>query len=98
MDDLDYHLPAWLDSNSVFRPAEPTPVSRAEFQSMVQRIYQLRTRGLIHFLDNHVSRSEAGDYLLIGPCTLSREGRAALTRDRQLGPRPPGRRPRTSLP
>jgi hypothetical protein len=33
MDDLDYHLLAWLeDGHSVFRPAERTEASRQEFQ------------------------------------------------------------------
>jgi hypothetical protein len=89
VDDLDYHLLTWLEGQSVFRPAEPTDASRVAFQATALRLFALRDRGLIHFLDSHTSRSESGDYLLIGPCTLSAEGRAALIRDRQLGPRNP---------
>jgi hypothetical protein len=48
-------------------------------------------RGLIHVAAAHISRTEAGDYLLIGPCTLSADGRAAPANDRRLGPRPPNR-------
>lgn len=92
MDDLDYHLLAGLEQgHAVFRPAERTEASRQEFQRIAQRIFDLRTRGLIDFRDNHVSRAESGEYLVIGPCHLSVEGHAALTRDRRLGTRPPRR-------
>ena len=90
MDDVDYHLLAWLEQgHSVFRPAERTDASRQAFQGLVGRIFLLRARGYIHFHENHVSRTEASEYLMIGPCTLSAEGRAALGTDRRLGPRPP---------
>jgi hypothetical protein len=90
VDDLDYHLLAWLeDGHAVFRPAERTEASRQEFQRVAQRIFDLRARSLIDFRDNHVSRAESGDYLVIGPCHLSTEGRAALVRDRRPGARPP---------
>ena len=90
MDDVDYHLLASLEQeHSVFRPAERTEASRQEFQRIAERVFALRSRGYIHFHPNHVSRTEAGEYLLIGPCTLAAEGRAALGRDRQLGERLP---------
>lgn len=90
MDDIDYHLLSWLEQgHSVFRPAERTEKSRQDFQALAERIAGLRGRGFIHYLDNHISKTESGEYLLIGPCTLLAEGRAALKRDRDLGSRPP---------
>lgn len=92
MDDLDYHLLAWVEQgHTVFRPAERTEASRDEFQGITQRIFDLRTRGHLRFQDSHVSRAESGHYLMIGPCSLTPEGAAALARDRRLGPRAPGR-------
>jgi hypothetical protein len=90
VDDLDYHLLAWLEQgHTVFRPAERTEASRQEFQRIALRIFDLRARGFIHFRDNHVSRAESGDYLVIGPCRLSTDGQAALVHDRRLGTRSP---------
>ncbi len=97
MDDLDYELLAWLErGNSVFSPVEPTDESRREFQDTARRILQLRERGMLQVAATHVSQTESGEYMLIGPCALSAEGRASLAKDRRLGPRPP--RPNRRVP
>ena len=99
LDDVDYHLFAWIEQgHSASRPAERTDASCQVFQAVAGRIFLLRARDYIHFHQNHVSRTEAGDYLLIGPCTLPAEGRAALARDRRLGARPPLRWDHVELP
>ena len=98
MDEVDYHLLSWLEQGNTVCPAERTDASRRAFRALAGRIFLLRTRGYLHFHENHVSRTEAGDYLLIGPCILSAEGRAVLGQDRHLGPRPPLRLDEPELP
>ncbi len=85
MDDWDYRLLTWLESgHPVFQSAEPTDAARQEFQRTAARVLKLRERGLIHVVAAHISRTGAGDYLRIGPCVLSADGKAALVSYRQL--------------
>ena len=65
MDDLDYRLLTLLEGQSVVRPVEHTDASRRAFQAVVERLFALRDRGLIHFHENHTSKSESGDYLMV---------------------------------
>ena len=55
---------------------------------MATLLAQLRERGQVDYLEGHVTRTEAGIYLMIGPVQLTPAGKAALERDRRLGPRP----------
>jgi hypothetical protein len=90
VNDLEYELLAWLEAgHSVFRPVEDTVTAKQEFQDTVARLLKLRERGLVQFSDGRIGRTEAGEYLLVGPCDLAPAGRSALERDRLLGPRPP---------
>lgn len=90
MNDVEYELLAWLEAgHSVFRPVEGTTSAKQEFQDTVARLLGLRERGLVQFSDGRIGRTEAGEYLLIGPCDLTPAGRLALERDRSLGPRSP---------
>jgi hypothetical protein len=55
---------------------------------MVAQLLALRERGLVHFLDGRLMRSQAGHYLAAGPCDLTPAGQQALEDDDRLGPRP----------
>jgi hypothetical protein len=90
VNDVEYELLAWLEGgHTIFRPVEGTASAKLEFQDTVARLLELRERGLVQFADGRIGRTEAGEYLMVGPCDLTPAGRSALERDRRLGPRPP---------
>ena len=78
LDVVDYHLLTRVESgNRVFQPAEPTDAARQLFQHTAARVLDLRERGLVHVAAAHISRMGTGDYLRVGPCVLSGQGKAA---------------------
>ena len=85
MDDLEYVLLAWVENgHAVFQPADSTEFERQAFQQTAARLLDLRDRGLIQVAAAHISRTGSGDYLRIGPCVLSAEGRATLVNHHRL--------------
>ena len=90
MDDLDYELLTWLErGHHVFQPAEATAAARQTFQHTAARVLDLWERGLIRVAAVHIRRTGLGEYLQIGPCVLSTEGRAALANGHRVVPAPP---------
>jgi hypothetical protein len=90
VDDLDYEMLHWLAAgNSVFRPREATREAEEAFREVVMRLVRLRDREQVSYLDGHVTTTEAGIYLMVGPVQLTPDGKAMLERDQRLGPRPP---------
>jgi hypothetical protein len=90
VDDLTYEVLAWLAAgHSVFRPREATQEAEEAFREVVTILARLRERREVDYLESHVTRTEAGIYLMVGPVQLTAEGKAALERDQSLGPRAP---------
>lgn len=97
MNDLEYDVLSWLAAgNSVFRPREATREAEEAFRGTVQLLGVLRDRGLVSYRDEHVTTTESGIFLGVGPVQLTPAGKEALERDRRLGPRPA--RPSDSVP
>jgi hypothetical protein len=69
------------------RPGRPD--ARELFAQTVERLLQLRDRGLVRFPEGRIARNEQGAYLMVGPCDLTEAGRRPRADDRRLGPRPP---------
>ena len=89
MDQADFEILERLEAGaSVFRPEARTDAARLGFEETVRRLMALRDRGLIRLPEGRVARSSSGAYLMVGPCDRTEAGRAALARDRALGPRP----------
>ena len=90
MDDLDYQLLTWLQKgHPVFQPMEDTEAARQTFQHTAARVLDLWERGLIRVAAVHIRRTGSGEYLQIGPCILSPEGRAALVNGHRVVPASP---------
>ena len=90
MDDLTYEVLSWLTAgNRVFRPEEATRESEEAFRGVVALLQALREKGLVSYLDGHVTQTGAGIYLMVGPVHLTPAGVSALERDRRSGERPP---------
>ena len=90
MTDLEYQVLAWLAAgNEMFRPREATLEAEETFREVVALLAHFRTKGLVDYRDRHVMKAQSGIYLMVGPVILTPEGKAALERDRQLGPRRP---------
>jgi hypothetical protein len=90
VNDLEYEVLAWLAAgNSVFRPREATHDAEEAFRGAVQLLGVLRDRGLVDYRDEHVTKTESGIYLVVGPVQLTPAGKDALEPDLRLGPRPP---------
>lgn len=90
MDDLTYEVLSWLTTgNSVFRPREATLDAEEAFRGVVSLLHQLRDKGLVSYLDGHVTQTESGIYLMIGPVHLTPAGSSALERDYRSGERSP---------
>ena len=90
MDQTDFELLSRMAAGeSVFRPSDRSDEGRAAFQQTVVRLLSLRDRGWITLAEGRLARSQSGAYLLVGPCSLTDAGRAALEQDRRLGPRAP---------
>ena len=88
MDQIEFDLLRRLEAGeSVFQPAGRTEDARQLFAQTVDRLLQLRDRGLVRFPDGRIARNEQGAYLMVGPCDLTEAGRGALEADRRLGPR-----------
>ncbi len=88
--DLDSEMLSWLAAgNSVFRPREATHEAEDAFREVVMRLVRLRDREQVGYVDGHVTTTEAGIYLMVGPVQLTPAGNAMLERDQRLGPRPP---------
>jgi len=92
LSDAEYDILARIElGGQVFRPSAGSQRARDAFASVVARLFDLRDRGLIRLADTRVSRTASGEYLVLSPCDLTPQGRAALARDRRLGPRDTGR-------
>ncbi len=90
MDDLTFEVLSWLSAgNRLFRPRESTAAGEEAFRGVVSLLQQMRGKELVTYLDGHVTRTEAGIYLMVGPVYLAPKGIAALERDIRSGPRPP---------
>jgi hypothetical protein len=86
LSDRDVQLLDGLERGKhTFRPADVE--APQTFAGLVEQLLRLRERGLIGLPDNHISRSQRGLFLMVGPCDLTPAGREALQRDRRLGPR-----------
>ena len=90
MHDLTYEVLAWLAAgHSVFRPREATQEAEEAFREVITLLGWLRERELVDYREGHITRTEAGIYLAVGPVQLTPAGKAALERDQRLGARPP---------
>jgi hypothetical protein len=90
MEQIDFDLLCRLEAGeSVFQPAGQTEDTRELFAQTVERLLQLRDRGLVRFPEGRIAMNAQGAYLMVGPCDLTEAGRRAIERDRRLGPRPP---------
>jgi hypothetical protein len=88
VNDLEYEVLAWLAAgNSVFRPREATREAEEAFRGAVELLGVLRDRGLVDYRNEHVTTTESGIFLGVGP--VQPAGKDALERDQRLGPRPP---------
>ena len=97
MKDLEYDVLSWLAAgNSVFRAREATRDAEETFREVVALLSVLRSRGLVDYRDEHVTKTGSGIYLVVGPVQLTPAGKDVLERDLRLGPRPP--RPDDSVP
>ncbi|CAN5753029.1 hypothetical protein BH24GEM1_BH24GEM1_16480 [soil metagenome] len=90
MDELTYELLTWLNAGrTVLRPAESTEEGMEAFRGLLMLLTRLRDGGLVQFADRRVTKTEAGMPLMVSPVDLTPKGKAALERDRALGPRLP---------
>jgi hypothetical protein len=97
VNDLEYEMLSWLAAGiSVFRPREATREAEEAFREAVQLLGALRDRGLVDYRNEHVTTTESGIFLGVGPVQLTPAGKEALERDHRLGPRP--LRPSDSVP
>jgi hypothetical protein len=89
VDEATYEVLSWLArGHSVFQPREATQEIEEAFLAVVTLLGQLREQGLVDYIEAHVSQTESGRFLMVGPVQLTPDGKAALERDRRLGPRP----------
>ena len=72
----------------MFRPREATREAEEAFREVVALLARLRESEQVDYVESHVTRTEAGVYLAVGPVELTPAGKAALERDQRLGPRP----------
>jgi hypothetical protein len=89
MDQLTHELLAWLGAgNGVLRPRESTAQAEEEFREVVVALRRLREYGMVTYLNGHVSETNSGIFLAVGPVLLTPEGELELERERQAGSRP----------
>jgi len=72
----------------VFQPREAAQENEDAFLAVVALLGRLREQGLVDYIEAHVSQTESGRFLKVGPVQLTPDGKAALEHDRRLGPRP----------
>ena len=84
LSDEDVRLLALAEYGHTYRP---TDAFDGDFQALVTQVRQLRERGLLRLDEGRIMTSQAGRYLMAGPCDLTDAGRRALERDRELGAR-----------
>ena len=90
VDDLDYELLAWLAlGTACFRPREAIQEAEEAFPVVVEHLGALRDHGLVKYRNEHVTTTESGIFLGVGPVQLTPAGKDALEHDQRLGPRPP---------
>jgi D-alanyl-D-alanine dipeptidase len=88
LSDTDYELLDRIDRGErIFHEAGPTLDDSVLWGVQVDRLLSLRARQWIQVPDRYISRGPGGEWLAIGPCELTPEGRKQLERDRRLGPR-----------
>ena len=89
MDDLTYEVLSWLAAgNSVFMPRESTAHGEEAFRGVEPLLHRLRDQRLITYVDGHITQTQSGIYLIVGPVHLTPDGRSALERDLRSGERP----------
>jgi hypothetical protein len=84
LSDEEVRLLALAEYGRTYRPSDAFD---GDFDALVERLLQLRARGLLRLDPGRVMRSQRGTCLMAGPCDLTDAGRRALERDRGLGPR-----------
>jgi hypothetical protein len=84
LSDEEVRLLSLAEYGHIYRP---TDAFDGDFRSLVEQLRQLRERGLLRIDEGRIMTSEAGRYLMSGPCVLTDAGRRALERDRGIGPR-----------
>ena len=81
LSDADYELLERIKGGEQwFQPSSGSQRARDAFAGVVARLYDLRDRGLIEVSRSGATRTKHGEYLVIGPCELTAEGRTALER------------------
>ncbi len=84
LSDAEIRLLALCERGHTYRPSD---AEGEDFDALVERLRRLRDRGLLRLDEGRFMVSQAGRYLMAGPCDLTEAGRRALEQDRRLGPR-----------